>query len=253
MEKINKLIRFNKIMAVIHGLQGIIVLLISNNFSLPVTTSYLQFNEQSQSLEQASRTLFNLPFAPLIAGFFFLSAGFHLYLSTIGKQSYAQNLAKGINKYRWYEYSLSASIMIVAIAMLAGVYELSLLICLFALISVMNLLGLVMEVHNQSTKKTNWLSYLVGCLAGIVPWLVVAIYFWGAASSSGVASIPTFVYWIYVSIFLFFSSFAVNMVLQYKKTGKWNDYLYGERTYIILSLVAKSLLAWQVYAGALQP
>ena len=39
------------------------------------------------------------------------------------------------------------------------------------------------------------------------------------------------------------------MVLQYKKIGPWKDYLYGERAYIILSLVAKSLLAWQVFAG----
>ncbi|PIZ46567.1 hypothetical protein COY32_03065, partial [candidate division WWE3 bacterium CG_4_10_14_0_2_um_filter_41_14] len=66
-------------------------------------------------------------------------------------------------------------------------------------------------------------------------------------------NIPTFVYWIYVSIFLFFNSFAVNMILQYKKIGKWSDYLYGEKAYIVLSLVAKSLLAWQVFAGTLRP
>lgn len=43
------------------------------------------------------------------------------------------------------------------------------------------------------------------------------------------------------------------MILQYKKVGKWADYLYGERVYIILSLVAKSLLAWLVLFGAMQP
>jgi hypothetical protein len=43
------------------------------------------------------------------------------------------------------------------------------------------------------------------------------------------------------------------MVLQYKKVGPWKNYLYGELTYIILSLVAKSLLAWQVFAGTLRP
>jgi hypothetical protein len=41
------------------------------------------------------------------------------------------------------------------------------------------------------------------------------------------------------------------MVLQYKKIGKWSDYVYGESTYVLLSLVAKSLLAWQVFAGTL--
>lgn len=43
------------------------------------------------------------------------------------------------------------------------------------------------------------------------------------------------------------------MVLQYKKVGKWQNYLYGERTYIVLSLVAKTILAWLVLFGAMQP
>ena len=43
------------------------------------------------------------------------------------------------------------------------------------------------------------------------------------------------------------------MILQYKKVGPWKDYLYGEFIYIILSLVAKSLLAWQVFADTLHP
>jgi hypothetical protein len=33
--------------------------------------------------------------------------------------------------------------------------------------------------------------------------------------------------------------------------GRWRDYVYGEFAYVTLSLVAKSLLAWQVFAGAL--
>jgi hypothetical protein len=85
----------------------------------------------------------------------------------------------------------------------------------------------------------------------MVPWLVIAFYMWlGAANGS---QAPAFVYWIFVSIFAFFSCFAVNMVLQYLRIGPWRDYLYGERVYIILSLVAKSLLAWQVFAGTLRP
>jgi len=69
----------------------------------------------------------------------------------------------------------------------------------------------------------------------------------------GDAKTPTFVYGIFASIFTFFNLFAINMVLQYKKIGPWKNYLYGERVYIILSLVAKSLLAWQVYSGVFAP
>ena len=62
---------------------------------------------------------------------------------------------------------------------------------------------------------------------------------------------PTFVYAIFVSLFVLFNSFAVNQALQYKRVGRWRDYRYGERWYLWLSLVAKSLLAWQVFANVL--
>ena len=252
-KQLKKLHKLNLIASAFHGVQGVIILLISSDFALPVTSRFLVFDEVTQSLQQSSTTLFDLPLAFLIAAFFFLSAIFHLVIATVGREKYEKDLKKGINRFRWWEYSASASIMLVAIAMLAGVYELSLLLSIFFFTAIMNLLGLVMEVHNQTTKKTSWLSYNLGCLAGVIPWIIVAIYFIGTANESGAEAIPTFVYWIYGSIFVFFNAFAINMVLQYKKIGKWKDYLYGEKSYIILSFVAKTLLAWQVFGGTLQP
>lgn len=242
---------FNLIAAALHGLQGIVVLVLSRTFDLPISANYLAFNPSSQSLEPTATHLFNLSLPWLIAGFFFLSAVAHLYIATIYSKKYNADLGVGINKMRWVEYSISASIMMVAIALLVGIYDAMSLVMIFSLVAIMNLLGLVMEIHNQTTKKTNWISYWIGCLAGIIPWIVIAFYFWLSADKGSPA--PTFVYWIFVSIFMFFSCFAINMVLQYKKIGPWKDYIYGERVYIILSLVAKSLLAWQVFAGTLRP
>lgn len=238
-------------MAAFHGLQGLIILLLSRSFEIPITGSYLTFDKASQTLEPATAYLFDLSIPVLVALFFFLSAIAHLFIATVYNKRYNRDLANGINKVRWVEYSISASIMMVAIAVLVGVYDFTNLLAIFVLIAIMNLLGLVMEVHNQTTKKTNWISYWLGCLAGIVPWFVIGFCFWLSAEQGSAP--PTFVYWIFFSIFIFFSCFAVNMVLQYKKIGPWKDYLYGERAYIILSLVAKTLLAWQVFAGTLQP
>jgi heliorhodopsin len=242
---------FNFIMAGLHAIQGLVILLLSRTFDISITGSYLTFDRASRTLEPATTYLFNLSIPMLIALFFFLSAGAHLFIATVYNKRYNKDLTRGINKIRWIEYSISASVMMVAIAVLVGVYDFTNLLMIFVLIAIMNLLGLVMEVHNQTTKKTNWLSYWIGCLAGIVPWFVIAFCFWLSAQQGSAP--PAFVYWIFVSIFIFFSCFALNMVLQYKKVGPWKDYLYGERVYIILSLVAKSLLAWQVFAGTLQP
>ena len=92
------------------------------------------------------------------------------------------------------------------------------------------------------------MPYWFGVLAGAVPWLLIALYIWSPGSS---AQPPAFVYAIFITLFVFFNSFAVNMVLQYRKVGKWADYLYGEKVYVFLSLTAKSALAWQVFGGTL--
>jgi Heliorhodopsin len=247
----SRLRRLNLIAGCLHLFQGVLVLLLSKKFAIPATGSFLFFNKSTQTLEPATTTLFHVQLPLLIALFLFLSAFFHFYIATVYNKHYNADLKLGINKMRWVEYSISASVMMVAISMLVGIYDLMSLLMLFSLAAIMNLMGLVMEVHNQTTKKTNWLSYYIGCMAGIIPWVAVAFYMWLGAHKGSPA--PTFVYWIFVSIFVFFSSFAVNMILQYKRVGSWKNYLYGERVYIILSLVAKSLLAWQVFAGTLRP
>jgi hypothetical protein len=242
----------NFVMTALHALQGAIIIFLATDFKLPVTTGYLDFNVAEQALEPANKTLFEVPLAWFVVAFFFMSAIAHLTIATVWKKGYEADVQKGMNRARWIEYAFSASTMMAAIALLVGIYELSALLMIFALVAFMNLMGLVMEVHNQTTKKTNWLSFIIGCFAGIIPWIVVGLYFW-AAAAYGSGEIPTFVYWIYVSIFLFFNCFAINMFLQYKKVGKWRDYVFGEYVYITLSLVAKSALAWQVFAGTLRP
>ncbi|MGB0417928.1 MAG: hypothetical protein ACPGCR_04065, partial [Acholeplasmataceae bacterium] len=55
-----------------------------------------------------------------------------------------------------------------------------------------------------------------------------------------------------VGYFLFFNSFAFNMLFQYLKVGPYKNYIFGEKVYVWLSLIAKSTIAWIVYSGALQ-
>ncbi|HEX3568088.1 MAG TPA: heliorhodopsin HeR [Candidatus Saccharimonadales bacterium] len=250
--------RWNGWLAVVHALQGIAVLIFSTSHSLPLTSQYLSKDTLASTaaghpvLAVATRHLLDVRLAYLVAAFFFMCAIAHAVVATIYRERYETDLDKGINRARWIEYAVSASTMMVAIGFLTGIYDLSTLLLVFVLTSIMSLLGLAMEVFNQGKRTPSWLAYGIGCIAGIAPWIAVAIYVYGAIVY-GSGNIPTFVYWIYGTMFILFSSFAVNMYLQYKQKGKWADYLYGERMYMILSLVAKSLLAWQIFAGALRP
>ncbi len=252
MSKFQGLRRFNFIMALLHFVQAVLMLNLSTDFKLPLTTSFVEFNPQIGKLVPVLNEIASLPVGAMVAGFLFLSALAHLTVSLPRVYDwYEKSIKKGINPARWIEYSFSSSLMIVIIAMLAGMYDAVALLLLFFLNAMMILFGWIMELHNQRTEKTDWTSYWFGVLAGAVPWIAVGLHLFGAGGEGG--GPPDFVYYIYFSIFLFFNVFAVNMVLQYKKIGKWKDYVFGERMYIILSLVAKSLLAWQVWAGTLRP
>lgn len=253
MEKKFKNLRiFNVIMAVLHFVQGVIMVAVSSDFALPVNSAFLQFMPETQTLVPVFKEEFTIMLGPLVASFLFMSALAHMVISLPGVFDwYVKNLKKGINYARWIEYSFSSSVMIVAISMLAGIYDGVTLLSIFFLNAMMILFGWMMELHNQTTDKTNWTAYWFGSLSGIIPWIAIGIYLFGAGDGS--AEPPSFVYWIFFSLFIFFNTFAINMVLQYKKVGKWSDYTYGEKMYIVLSLVAKSLLAWQVWAGTLRP
>jgi hypothetical protein len=244
---------YNAFMGFLHLIQGVMMIVLSNAFSLPVQSPSLSFTIAGKVLSAPATDWFALRIGPFVAVFLFLSALAHFLLTLPGVFPwYVRNLQRKINYIRWWEYAFSSSIMILIIAMLNGIYDFPSLLMMFSLNALMNFWGLMMEVHNQTTKQTNWMAYLFGCFAGIIPWVVIVVYLLTARNSLG-APIPNFVYWILVSIFVFFNIFAINMVLQYKKVGRWKDYLYGERVYILLSLVAKSLLAWQIFAGTLRP
>ena len=241
---------WNAVMAVLHFLQGIAMVLLAEGVLWPMTRTRYGFDPQTETIfpEAVSFIDVNLPL--LVAGFLFISAIAHTIVSTVRYDQYIAYLDRGMNPYRWYEYSVSASLMIVVIAMLAGIWDLGTLVGLFGLVAVMNLAGLLMEQRNESTDELDWTPYWVGVVAGLVPWVVIAITFVGTVTASD-GQFPTFVIYIYASIFVFFNLFALNMVLQYLEISRWEDYLFGEKTYVVLSLVAKSALAWQVYFGTL--
>jgi len=244
--------RFNAAMGLLHLVQGILMIVLSNDTTYPIYTNYLRFDLNTFSLTPDPKLAYELRFGPAVAAFLLLSAVAHLSLSTFAYKWYVKKLKSGMNPARFYEYGLSSSLMIVLIGMLVGIWDLGTLILMFGINAMMNFFGIMMELHNQTTEKTNWTSFIFGCVAGIIPWVVIAMYFMGAVSSAG-AEPPAFVYAIIPTIFVFFNIFAVNMFLQYKKVGPWRDYLFGERVYIVLSLLAKTALAWMIFAGTLAP
>jgi hypothetical protein len=184
--------------------------------------------------------------AGLIGAFFALSAVAHFVVAGPRRSSYLANLEQGRNPYRWLEYSLSSSIMIVAIGQLTGVTDIVALIALVGVNASMIGFGWMQERYEQPGGSLQ--PFYLGCIAGAIPWIGLGIYLFSPGASQHA---PGFVYAIYFTIFVLFNCFALVQLLQYKKIGRFADYLVGERTYIVLSFVAKSLLAWQIFGSTL--
>lgn len=239
--------RYNVVVGVILVAQAIAVVALSNDFTLPVTAAYLEGPPGTPPGDPV--TLLNTPIGLAVAGFLALSGVALLIVATVWSRGYAADLAQQRNRARWVEYALTSSMMIVLIAQITGLTDVAALTAIFAVNAAMIFFGWLQET-TQQPGDGGWVPFIFGCIVGIVPWLIIA-FFVVAPGSTSSAEPPAFVYGIIVSLFLFFNVFAVNQFLQYQRIGRWSDYLVGERAYITLSLVAKSLLAWQVFAGTL--
>jgi hypothetical protein len=243
--RLGRLRWWNLIVGLILALQALAIALLTNGFTLPVTATFMTGPPGS---EVSLHTLFDFPLGWGVFAFMAISAAALFIIAMPGVfEWYKANLLRNRNYGRWIEYSVSSSLMIVLIAMITGISDVAALIAIFGVNAAMILFGLLMEKY-ESPGKPDWLAYWFGCFAGIVPWIGIAIYLWGPGVD---ASPPGFVYGIFVSLFLFFNVFALNMVLQYKQVGPWRDYVFGEKVYIVLSLTAKALLAWQVFSAVL--
>ena len=237
--------RFNGAMGVLHALQAAAILFLANGFTLPVTATYLEGPPGSPPGDPVR--LADISLAWGVAVFLLISAFFHLLISSPGFfERYTAGLANRRNNFRWVEYSLSSSVMIVLIALLTGIGDLAALIALFGVNAAMIFFGAVQEKYERPGGSL--LPFWLGCIPGIIPWVAIGFYLFTPGSA---ARPPGFVYGIFISLFVFFNVFALNMWLQYRQVGQWSDYLRGERAYVVLSLVAKSALAWQVFGGTL--
>ncbi|MFZ0161939.1 MAG: heliorhodopsin HeR, partial [Kineosporiaceae bacterium] len=160
-------------------------------------------------------------------------------------------LRAGLNRFRWMEYSLSATIMVLLIGFYNGLTGITEVIAIIGANVSMILFGWIQELMNPPGRsRTTMLPFWFGCIAGAAPWLAIIINLVGASRSS-TNEVPGFVYGIVTSLFVFFMSFALNQWLQYRRVGRWADYAFGEKVYLVLSLVAKTALAWQIFGGSL--
>jgi len=235
---------WNLALTVLHLGQAIAVVVLATDFAITITRS-LPTGPPGTAIAPAEG-IFDLPVGAAIAAFLALASLDHVLTATLARRTYEQDLRGGINRFRWVEYSFSATIMVVLIALYSGVVGISALIGIIGANVAMILFGWLQESANPPGTATRTMKpFWFGCIAGAAPWIAIGYNLIAAEE------VPDFVVAIFVSLFVFFNSFALNQWLQYRQVGPWRSYAFGEKAYLVLSLVAKSALAWQIFGGSL--
>lgn len=243
-DRLADLRRWNLGLTLLHAAQAVLVLIVASDFAITVTSSFPQGPPGTPP--PAPESLFDVRIGWAIAVFLLLAALDHLLTGSVARSTYDADLRAGINRFRWVEYSFSATLMVLLISMYSGITGIDALIAIAGANVAMILFGWIQERMNPpGTERRTMLAFWFGTVAGIAPWIAIAVNFAGADE------VPGFVYGIFVVQALFFFSFGLNQWLQYRGVGPWTDYAFGEKAYLVLSLGAKSALAWQIFGGSL--
>ena len=235
---------WNLALAALHLVQAVAILLLSADRSLTVTSSF----SAGTGLDSVapSQVLFTVPVGPAVAAFLGLAAYNHLMAGWVVRKRYEHDLRRGINRLRWVEYAVSATWMLLLICLFVGITDVVALLAIIGANVATILYGWLQELTNPPGRdRTTVLPFVFGVIAATAPWAAIVV---SVVASHG---LPDYVIGVVVVQGLVFAAFPANQLLQYRRLGMWRDYAYGEKTYAVLSLVAKSLLAWQIFGGFL--
>lgn len=243
-DRLSNLRRWNLGLTVLHFAQAVLLLALAGDFAITITSTFPEGPPGTRL--NSPEGLFDLPIGPAVAVFLLLAAIDHLVTATVARGTYETDLARGINRFRWVEYSFSATLMVVILAAYSGITDITGVITIAGANVAMILFGWLQETSNPPNRTTTDMKpFWFGTIAGLAPWIAL----W--TNVIGADTVPGFVFVLIVVEQILFFTFGLNQWLQYRRVGRWADYLFGEKTYLVLSLVAKSFLAWQVYGGSL--
>src|SRR4030042_1873167 len=129
--KLGNLRTWNIVVGLILAVQAVMIAVLTNNFSLPVTATFMEGAPGSPS---ALHHLFNISTGWGVFAFLAISAASLLIIASPWVFPwYKRNLLQSRNYGRWIEYFFSSSIMIVLISQICGISDITALIAIFGI------------------------------------------------------------------------------------------------------------------------
>jgi len=243
--------------AVMLVLEAIALVVLAKSVLMPVTTQYLAVDPLAteaaghQMLAVATRHLVDLPLAWVAAAFLVLLAAVHAAVATVYRTRYEAAITRGVSETRWLGLGLAAAGMVVAVGLLGGFGQVGSLVLLAGFTGLSCVLALVAEVLTLQ-KPPRLISHVVcgaAVACAVLPWVIFA---WsGAAAMLYQGHVPLYLYGLYATLAVFGACVVAMAHARVMRKGKWADTFFTERAFMVLGVVAVSVVAWQIYAGVL--
>ena len=156
---------------------------------------------------------------------------------------YSDMVAIGKNPLRFIEYSISASIMLVCIALLTGIRDINALMIIVQLTAVTQIFGLMCEYLKEQWARN--VAHVAGWVTVVSAYGIIIWYYIVAVTFNEVAP-PAYVNAIIILQMLLFMSFGFVQLAQL-----YLGFMYSEVAYTALSIGAKTLLGYMIYANVI--
>lgn len=244
-----------------HGIAGLLHL-VQSGYCVALTNTTFK-NKGTFKVSNSEKTVAEYKIGNLVGVFSLLAALDHGYTFYDGDH-YLQMLNKGYNTYRWWEYSISAGIMVVIIAQLSSINDIKLLGLLFGANLVLQYFGYSTEKHvSKGRLDQAQMDNAAGFVLFVSMWVPIFIAFFTAIQENDTKP-PDGVYTIIFVMFVLFLVFGIMNMMYVKSTAycksqkaslcKFSDFRKVEIGYLILSFVAKSLLTnLTLFGGVMRP
>ena len=177
----------------------------------------------------------------------------HIFGYAMSSSIYQESVDVGKNWKRWIEYSITATIMMIVIAISSGVGSLDSLLLITSVTFCCMICGWLSEETARSHKKVSQVSTVIGWILLLTALSVILRQFTSIISHNTEGP-PWWVTCIVVFMFLLYSSFGIIHFIHMRKqwNSSKNDIHFNRRienAYTVTSMVTKILLVVFLSSG----
>lgn len=246
---------WNLIFAGIYAVQAALIAVLGKGTAVPVTVQYPALDTLAtdanghEIFAAASRTLFDIPIAYLLAAGLLVFALVHLLAATRYRLQFESVVDRGVGTSRWLAFGIGGALLMDAVYLLSGVTDMVKLILLAVSLLGACIAGLAVELLGPNRNGLSRLLKVAALVGGALPWLMLIGMTVGSYVFDG--KVPPYLYGVYASTFILAFGIGLASWMRWQRRGRWGNTLYSEKMFMLLGLAAATVLVWQIFAGVL--